>query len=526
MKLDIPKEIFEIAAKLTAAGYSSYLVGGSVRDLLLKRIPKDWDIATNAKPDEIQKLFSRVEGETSASSVAAGTVYENKFGTVGVKTGSDNPALAVVEVTTFREEESYSDFRHPDNVKFTDTLEKDLARRDFTINSLALSIAAGVCPEQFGSTHYKLAEGACPELAEGMASQLIDLYGGQKDLKNKIIRAVGDADKRFTEDALRLIRAVRLASELGFKIEEKTAAAIKRNSALLGKIAAERIRDELTKLIMSDGGGPKDGIEQLEELGLLSYILPELREGIGVTQNKHHIYTVWEHNLRALDYSARHGASLEVRLASLLHDVGKPRVKNGEGPNSTFYGHEIVGAKMTRTMLMRLHFPNKVVDHVAHLVRHHLFYYNVGEVTAAGVRRFLNRVGPENIDDLIKVRESDRVGSGVPKAAPYKLRHLRFMLEKVKTDPISPKMLAINGNDVMEFLGIQPGPRVGYILSILLEDVLDDPRRNLRESLEERARELNKLPDGELAGLAKKAREKKDESQQGIEEEMKKKYYV
>jgi len=496
MKLDIPKEVSEIAAKLTAAGYLSYLVGGSVRDLLLNRTPKDWDIATNAKPDEIQKLFSD-------------SVYENEFGTVGVKTRSDDPTLAVVEVTTFREEESYSDFRHPDKVKFADTIEKDLARRDFTVNAMALD-------------------------AKGWT---VDPYGGETDLDKKLIRAVGDPDRRFKEDALRLIRAVRFASELGgfsakggpasgWKIEEKTAEAIKRNSALLGKISAERVRDELTKLIMSDNSGPKEGVEQLEEFGLLYYILPELREGIGVTQNKHHIYTVWEHSLRALDYSAHHGAPLEIRLASLLHDVGKPRAKQGEGPDSTFYGHEAVGARMTRVILGRLRFSNKVIDQVTHLVRHHLFYYNVGEVTAAGVRRFLSRVGSENIDDLIKVRESDRVGSGVPKAVPYKLRHLRFMLEKVKTDPISPKMLAIDGNDVMELLAVPPSPRIGFILGILLEDVLDDPNKNTSKNLEARARGLNELSDAKLAELAEKAKGKKDESQQGIEEEMKKKYYV
>jgi len=489
MKFEIPKEVVDIVARLTEAGYSSYLVGGSVRDVLLKRIPKDWDITTAAKPDEIQKIFQD-------------SVYENEFGTVGVKTRSDDPKLAVIEITTFREEENYSDFRHPDKVKFADDIEKDLARRDFTINALALSVA------------------------EGMADKIIDPYGGEADLNKKIIRAVGAPDKRFKEDALRLIRAVRFASELGFGIEEETKEAIKRNSALLGKIASERIRDELIKLIMSADGGAKRGIEALEELGLLQYVLPELREGIDVTQNKHHIYTVWEHNLRALDYSALHDASFEVRMASLLHDVGKPRVKVGDGPDSTFYNHEAVGAKMARAMLTRLHFSNKTIDHVTHLVRQHLFYYNVGEVTEAGVRRFLSRVGSENIDDLMRVRESDRVGSGVPKAVPYKLRHLKFMIEKVKTDPISPKMLAINGSDVMELLGITPGPRVGYIMSILLEEILDDPKMNFKDLLANHVRELNKSTDEELIKLAKRAKEKKDESQEGIEKDMKKKYHV
>ncbi|MCL5224264.1 MAG: HD domain-containing protein [Patescibacteria group bacterium] len=483
MKIVVPEEIIGISAKLMSAGHVSFLVGGSLRDLLIGRAPKDWDVATDARPEEIQKIFP-------------GSVYENEFGTVGVKTGSEDPTLALVEVTTFRKEEQCSDFRHPDSLEFAATIEEDLARRDFTINALALD-------------------------AKG---NIIDPYEGIADIKKKLIRAVGDPNIRFREDALRLMRAVRLASELGFTIEKDTAGAITRNSDLLGKIAAERVRDELIKLIMS--GGAKEGMEVLEKLGLLRYVLSELREGINVGQNKHHVYTVWEHNLRALDYAARKNYSLEVRLASLLHDVGKPRVKQGDGPDSTFYAHEIVGAKMTSAMLNRLRFPKKVIDHVTHLVRHHLFYYNVGEVTEAGVRRFLNRVGPENLEDLFKVREADRIGSGVPKAFPYKLRHLEFMIEKVKRDPVSPKMLAIDGNDIMLALHIDPGPRVGWILGVLLEEVLDDPTRNVREKLEARARELSKLDGSKLAGLASSAREHKEEFESGVEEEMKKKYYV
>ncbi len=485
MKLAIPKEIIDISARLVSAGHVSYLVGGSLRDLLLNRAPKDWDLATDARPETIQELFPE-------------SVYENSFGTVGVKTGSEEASMAIVEVTTFRKEEQYSDFRHPDNVEFADTIEEDLARRDFTVNAMAL----------------------------GPKGDVIDPYGGTADIGDKLIRAVGDPNVRFREDALRLLRAVRFASELGFKIEKSTAEAMSKNSELLGKIAAERIRDELVKLIMSPGGGAKEGIEMLEKFGLLRYVMPELREGIGVGQNKHHIYTVWEHNLRALDYSARENYSFEVRLASLLHDVGKPRVKQGDGPDSTFYAHEVVGAKMATEMLNRLHFSRKVTDHVAHLVRNHLFYYNVGEVTAAGVRRFLSRVGPENIDDLMKIREADRIGSGVPKAVPYKLRHLKFMIEKVKSDPVSPKMLAIDGSDIMDILGILPGPRIGWILNILLEEVLDEPKANSREGLESRVRELAKLTDENLAGLSASARERKEEFESGAEEKMKKKYYV
>ena len=486
------------------AGNEAHIVGGCVRDLLLRELalsevegPKDWDIATGAKPEDIQKLFPN-------------SVYENEFGTVGVKTGSEDPTLAIIEITTFRKEEKYSDLRHPDKIEFTKTIEEDLARRDFTVNAIAIRCQTTNASE---STNVQNCE-------------TIDPFNGQADLGAKLIRAVGEPEKRFSEDALRLMRAVRFASELGFAIEEKTAAAIKENAKLLNKIAKERVRDEFIKIIMSPEKGPYSGILQLEKLGLLEYVIPELREGIGVTQNKHHIYTVWEHNLLALDYAANKNYSLEVRLASLLHDVGKPRSKEGEGPNSTFYSHEIIGAKMTKAILTRLHFSNKIIEKVTHLVRTHLFYYNVGEVTPAGVRRFLARVGEENIEDLLKVREADRIGSGVPKAFPYKLRHLKFMIERVKRDPISPKMLAVKGDEVIKILSISPGPKIGWILGILLEEVLDDPTRNKREYLVSRIKYLGELTDEELKKIADGAKRKKEEFESGIETEMKKKYYV
>jgi putative nucleotidyltransferase with HDIG domain len=245
-----------------------------------------------------------------------------------------------------------------------------------------------------------------------------------------------------------------------------------------------------------------------------------------VGQNKHHIFTVFEHNIRALDYASSQNYSLEVRLASLLHDVGKPQTKQGDGPDSTFYNHEVVGAKIAANALTRLKFPKELIEKVVHLVRYHLFYYNVGEVTEAGVRRFLKRVGPENINDLMKVREADRIGSGVPKAFPYKLRHLLFMIEKVKHDPISPKMLKIDGSDIMKILNIKPGPKVGQILAVLLEELLDNPQKNTSEYLEKRTKELGKLPENKLTELFQKAKEKKDEFESGAEKEMKKKYYV
>jgi tRNA nucleotidyltransferase/poly(A) polymerase len=370
---------------------------------------------------------------------------------------------------------------------------------------------------------------------EVLASHLVDPFRGQDDLEGKIIRTVRDPEERFEEDALRLMRAVRFVVELGsysigngsasgWQIDGETRLAIERKAGLLEMIAKERVRDELIKILMADRAAA--GILLLEELDLLRYIIPELREGLGVGQNKHHIYTVFEHNLRALDYAVKKNYSLAVRLASLLHDVGKPRSKKGDGPDSTFHAHEVIGERMTVKILDRLRFGKDVIEQVAHLVRHHLFYYNVGEVTAAGVRRFLARVGPENVDDLMKIREADRIGSGVPKAVPYKLRHLLFMIEKVKNDPISPKMLRVTGNDIMFLLSIPPGPRVGYILSILLEEVLDSSQKNLVEYLEKRVHELGKASEAELKEVAKRAKNRKEEFESGVEEEIKKKYYV
>ncbi len=486
MKFTIPEEIISIAAKLKKAGFEAYLVGGCVRDLLIKKEPKDWDIATDATPPEIQKIFPE-------------SVYENDFGTVAVKTESEDPKLKIIEVTTFRLDGEYTDKRHPNEVEFSKNIEEDLSRRDFTINAFAISLSDKL-------------------------QKLVDPFNGQEDLKKGIVRTVRNPEERFNEDALRLMRAVRFATELDFQIEFNTRRAIEKLAGLLEAIAKERIREEFEKIIMSDRAAA--GIIFLEELDLLRYVMPELRDGIGVGQNKHHIYTVFEHNVKSLDYSAKENYSLEVRLASLLHDLGKPKAKRGEGLNSTFYGHDIVGAKMAVRALERLRFSKDTIENVAHLIRYHMFYYNVGEVSEAGVRRFIARVGPETVPDLFKLREADRIGSGVPKAIPYKTRHLLFMIEKVKKDPVSPKMLKLKGNDIMRILDIVAGPRIGQILSILLEEVLDDPEKNDREQLESRARELGKLTDAKLKSFSEKAKDKKEEFRAGVEEDIKKKYYV
>ena len=264
----------------------------------------------------------------------------------------------------------------------------------------------------------------------------------------------------------------------------------------------------------------------LRQLGLLKYIVPELEEGYGVGQNKHHKYPVWEHNLYSLQYAAEKRYSFEVRLGSLLHDVGKPRTKQGDGPDSTFYGHQVVGAKMARKILERLKFPKDIAEKIVLLIREHMFVYDPETVTLKGVRRLIARVGLENIEELFQLREADRIGSGVPKAQPYRLRYLKAMVEKVSKDPVSAKMLTINGNEIMDLLGIAPGPKVGAILATLLEEVLDDPARNTEEYLADRTRELGKLSDKELQEMMARAKQSAEAAQQRIDEEIKSKYYV
>ena len=480
--MTLPKEVKNTIKALEDAGFEAYAVGGCVRDFILGREPYDWDITTNAKPEEIQKVFKK-------------SIYENDFGTVAINTESKNERLKIIEITTYRVEEKYTDKRHPDKVKFTSKLEDDLARRDFTVNAVAYD-----------------------------GKKFIDPFDGQKDIKNKIIRAVGEPYKRFSEDALRLMRAARFAIQLNFTIEPKTAEAIKKNSNDIVAISKERARDEFSKIIMSENA--KMGVEMLHEFGLLKHIMPELEEGWGVSQNKHHIYTVWEHNLLSLDWAANHNYKLENRIASLMHDIGKPRTKNGSGPDATFYNHEVIGAKMTAKILERLKFPKKFIEKVVLLVRYHLFYYNVEEVTESSVRRLVKNVGPENIDDLLEVRIADRKGSGVPKAEPYKLRHLRAIIEKVSRDPISVKMLKINGDDLMKILKIEPGPKIGYILNILLDEVLDEPQKNKKEYLTDQVLKLDKKPLKELEKMHKMAQAKTQEVAEEEFRSIKSKYRV
>ena len=479
----IPKPIIEIIQKLEAAGFEAFVVGGCVRDLMLENPPaggpKDWDIATNAKPEEIMKIFPN-------------SFYENKFFTVGIKTKDEkNP---IVEITTFRIEQKYSDKRHPDKVKFAKTLAEDLGRRDFTVNALALKI-------------------------KNKDFKIIDLFDGQKDLKNKIIRAVGNPNERFNEDALRMMRAIRFASELNFKIDRKTSEAIKKNAENLSYISQERIRDELNRIILSER--PAEGIDMLHETGLLDFIIPELEKGVGVAQNRHHIYTIYKHSIMSLKFCP--SQKLDVRLATLLHDIAKPQTKRGEGQFSTFYNHDHVGARVVEKILKRLKYPNAIIEKVRLLVNNHMFYYNPDEVGESSVRKLIRKVGLENMKDLIDLRMAERLGSGVPKAKPYKLRHFEYVIEKVSHDAISVKMLEINGYDLMKVLKIKPGPKIGAILDVLLSEVIEDAEKNTKKYLSQRASELNKE---NIDNLRKMAKEKIEEKKEEEDEEIKKRHWV
>ena len=467
----VPKEVTRVTQTLEKADLEAYLVGGCVRDLLLNKKPKDWDITTNAKPEEILELFEH-------------TFYENSFGTVGVVSDeTSDETLKTIEITPYRLESKYSDSRHPDEVVFSDKLEDDLKRRDFTINALAYNVS--------GET-------------------LIDLYKGQKDLKDKTIRTVGKPEDRFSEDALRLLRAIRFSTELGFRISIETEKAIEKQAKNLKNISQERIRDEFSKILMSDM--PMDSVILTQKLGLLRYIIPELEKGMGEKQKGAHIYTVWEHNLRALQHSADKEFPLHLRLASLLHDIAKPHTKrwNKDKKEWTFYGHDVVGEKVSREILERLRFPSQTVDIVTKLVRNHLFFSDIDKITLSAVRRIIRNVGPDNVWDLMKLRTCDRIGMGRPKEKPYRLRKYMAMIEEAMKDPVSVKMLKIDGKRLMNVSGETPGPKIGFVLNALMEEVLDDPKLNTAKYLESKALKLMKLPENELKKLGERGKEKKE----------------
>jgi poly(A) polymerase/tRNA nucleotidyltransferase (CCA-adding enzyme) len=365
-----------------------------------------------------------------------------------------------------------------------------LKRRDFTVNAIAIN------------------------LSKGAIKDIIDLYGGISDIRDKVIRTVGEAADRFNEDALRMMRAIRLAVELGFTCNHDTLMAIQSHSNLIKDVSIERIRDEFSKIIMSDN--PKLGIEMLRDSKLLQFIIPELESGIGVKQPQAHMYDVWEHLLRTLQHSADKGYDLEMRLAALFHDIGKPKTKgfSHETNQPTFYGHEVVGSRETRKILDKMKFSRATIEKVTKLVRWHMFFADPEQISLAGVRRMVVNVGPDNIWNLMNLRMCDRIGTGRPKEDPYRLRKYKAMIEEAVRAPISVKMLKIDGKKIMEVNKIQPGPKVGMILNALMEEVLDNPDLNTEDYLEKKSIELFSKTEAELKALSDIGKHKKEEMEE------------
>lgn len=487
LKFKVPKEVSRVTEELEKADFEAYLVGGCVRDLLRGEVPKDWDITTNAKPDEIVELFDN-------------TFYNNEFGTVGVvNEQAEDESVKVIQVTPYRLESSYTDARHPDSVEFGNSLEDDLERRDFTVNALAYNISKG---------------------------HLIDLYKGQEDIKDRVLRAVGEPNERFAEDALRILRAIRLSAELSFSIERETEEAIKKTASTLEKISMERIRDELSRILMSKR--PMEGLLSAQRLGVLKYFIPDLERGIGIDQNQAHKYDVYEHNLRTLQHAADKEWSLDLRLAALFHDISKPetRRRSEEKNDWTFHGHDVVGARLTRKILIGLKYSKKTVSTVVKLVRWHMFFSDPEKITLSAVRRIIGNVGEESIWCLMDLRACDRIGTGRPKENPYRFRKYKSMVEEALRDPISVGMLKIDGNSLMKIASEKPGPKIGYTLHALLEEVLEDPSLNTKEYLEKQGKVLITLPVTELKNLGEKGKVKKDMEEDKKVKEIRGRYWV
>lgn len=476
IQLKIPECVSRITQELEKNNFEAFLVGGCVRDHLMGLEPKDYDITTNAIPEEIIAVF----GEEN-------TFYDNSFGTVGVKTDSTEPSLKIVEITPYRIESEYTDNRHPDVVHFSKNIEDDLSRRDFTINALAYSVSKG---------------------------HILDLFDGVKDISIKTLRTVGNADERFNEDALRIIRAIRFATQLNFIIEEQTLNSIIVNRETLKNVSRERIRDEFCKILMTDN--PSLGIFLLLKTNTLSYISKDLVQAAGVLQNKSaHKYDVFEHLVRSMQYAADQKYSLELRIAALFHDIAKPHTKRTTNGKTTFFGHEVVGERVTRVTLENLKFSRETINYVCLLIRWHMFFSDPDQITLTAVRRMLARVGETAIWDLIKLRHCDRIGSGRPTANPYRLRKYVSMIEEALKDPISFKMLKIDGMLLMKH-GFIADKQLGNVLFALFDEVLEDPAKNNEEYLVTRATELKQLNDKDLNYLAQKGKDalKKENEEQ------------
>lgn len=443
MKYQLPRQVKNLIGVFKENKYQIYIVGGAIRNLLMNKEIKDWDFTTDAKPEDILKVIP--EG-----------FYDNKFGTVGLSSEDH-----IFEITTMRKEGKYKDSRHPQEVFWTNNIEEDLARRDFTVNAIAFS-----------------------------DDKIVDPFHGEDDIKNKIIRAVGNPTLRFQEDALRLIRAVRIAAQLNFKINQETKNAIVKNVGLIENIASERIRDELFKTLSSTNY--YEGIVLLREVGLLQIILPELERCFGIIQKgpKHNrIYDIGKHSLLALKYTPSY--DYLIRFASLLHDTGKPDTfTTSPDGNVTFYNHDVVGGKIVLRIAKRFNLSKKQTDKLYKLVRFHMFTVDEKQTDSA-IRRFIKNVGLENIDDIMALRAGDRLGGGTLTETSWRIEKFKERIKQVLRKPFSISDLKINGNDVMKELNIKPSPKVGKVLQKLFEEVLKDSSKNNREYLIQRLKTLN-----------------------------------
>lgn len=433
-----PDSVTAVLHRLWASGHSAYVVGGSLRDVLLGREPLDWDMTTDARPERLLELFP-------------GAVYENRFGTVAIRQGGE-----LHEVTTFRSDHEYADHRRPHRVEFGETIDVDLARRDFTVNAIAWGATAP-------------AGGAMPEPG------LIDPHGGRSDIESRTLRAVGDPRARFEEDALRMVRAVRLAATLDFGVEAGTLAAIQARSSLVAHLSGERVAAELDKLM--DADRPSVGLRLMAATGILEVLWPDLAAQRGLAQNKLPGDDLWDHTVRTVD-AVPHDRPV-VRLAALLHDLGKPATL----ADGHFHGHEAEGARLAATLLERLHTPRYVAERVVHLVRHHMFVYDPSWGDA-GVRRFIKRIGRDALDSLFALREADNVGSGEPPDA-YGLAELKARVGEQLAGHVVLERgdLVVDGDDLIAELGLSPGPVLGQLLDELLERTIADPTVNDRATL-------------------------------------------
>ncbi len=440
----VPKHVFRIRDVLARANKRAWVVGGCVRDLLRGGVPADWDVCTDATPEELLKLFPRA--------IPTGIAH----GTVTVVLDREH-----YEVTTLRGEGAYTDGRRPDAVHFVSDIEQDLARRDFTVNAIAISAENGA---------------------------VVDPFGGRADLAAKVLRAVGRAEERFAEDGLRVLRAARFCATLGFTLDDDTKAAIAPTLATYRKVSPERVRDEWVKTMKAER--PSVAFDIMRETGILGVTCPELLEGVGMEQNRYHAYDVWKHGLECMDACPKDPM---LRIAGLFHDVGKPRSRafSDKTQDYTFYDHDRIGAEIVEPICARLKFSNDERIRVTHLVRHHLFHYD--EWTDTAVRRWIRRVGKDRLEDLYAINEADARAKGTDPTSCFEaLAALKLHVEKVLAEgtALSTKDLAIDGHVLMKDLAMKPGPKLGVVLNQLLEEVTGDPTLNTSDRLLARAREI------------------------------------